>query len=55
MKIGKLIGRAVGEVVALPATVVHSTGDAVDEAIDTIEKRIEGSDGDEARKKGERR
>jgi len=44
--IGKLVGKVVGETMALPVTIVDETMEAVEEAMDTLGKRIEGEDED---------
>lgn len=43
--IGKLIGRAAGEVFALPATIVAETEKAVKETAKTVEKRWDEAEG----------
>jgi len=45
--IGKIVGKVVGETIALPITVVDETMKAVEEAMDTVGKRIEGEEDQE--------
>lgn len=47
--IGKLVGKVVGEVLALPATIVKEFEDAVEEVVDTVDKRYDEVENDDRR------